>query len=187
MHHEFIDFPCDLGSRSSAPGRVVFDHENLKRVANTLFKKHENVKLLSRYLEKSKGMSYFGILKAAQIPLQSMQIQYSLRTMHFFWPKVHGIESWVIVYTLPKKKCNFPRSVSFETECTLAIEYQPSFIMTMLWFWGKHFSYNTERKRSTVADVRISIRGSPLYRQQPLDHWGTGIVPIRYTILWTFT
>ncbi len=25
-HHEFIGFPCDLGSRSSDPGRVIFDH-----------------------------------------------------------------------------------------------------------------------------------------------------------------
>ena len=32
-HHEFIDFPCDPGSRSGAPGRVIYDHENLKQVA----------------------------------------------------------------------------------------------------------------------------------------------------------
>ncbi len=27
--HEFIGFPCDPGSRSSDPGRIIFDHGNL--------------------------------------------------------------------------------------------------------------------------------------------------------------
>ena len=73
MHHEFISFPCDPGSRSDDPGRVIYDNGNLKQVAKNPFK---NVKWFSRYLEKSKGMSCFGIRKTAQIPLQSMQIWY---------------------------------------------------------------------------------------------------------------
>ena len=56
----------------------------------TLFK---NVKWFSWYLEKSKGMSCFGIRKTAQIPLQSMQIWYFFEMLHFFWPRVYGIES----------------------------------------------------------------------------------------------
>ena len=32
-HHEFLGFHCDPGSRSSDPGRVIFDHGNLKQVA----------------------------------------------------------------------------------------------------------------------------------------------------------
>ena len=125
MHHKFICFPWNPGSRSGDPGRVVFYHENLKQVAKTQFK---NVKRFSQYLEKSKGMSCFGIRKTTQIPLGVMQIWYFFRTIHFFWPSMYGIESWGIfqfssvpqslsIYTPPQKKRNFPRCVSFETEC----------------------------------------------------------------------
>ncbi len=70
-------------------------------------------------------MSCFGIQKTAQIPLQLMQIWYYLQMMHIFWPRLYGIESLGIFYTLlnssiytpPQKKCNFPRCISFETEC----------------------------------------------------------------------
>ncbi len=58
----------------------------------------KNVKRFPRYLEKSKGMLCFGIRKTAQIPLGVMQIWYFFKTLHFFWPRVHGIESCGIFY-----------------------------------------------------------------------------------------
>ncbi len=39
-------------------------------------------------------MSGFGIRKTAQIPLGVMQIWYFFQMMHFFCPRVYGIESW---------------------------------------------------------------------------------------------
>ncbi len=63
------------------------------RSQKTSFK---NVKSFSRYLEKSNGMSCFGIRKTAQITLQSMQIWYLSQMLHFFWPRMHGIGSLVI-------------------------------------------------------------------------------------------
>ena len=60
------------------------------RLQKTLF---ENVKPFPRYLEKFEGMSYFGIRKSVQIPLQSMKIRYSLQTMHFFCPRVRKCQT----------------------------------------------------------------------------------------------
>ena len=41
-------------------------------------------------------MLCFGIRITAQIPLRAMQIWYLFQMMHFFWPRVHGIESCAI-------------------------------------------------------------------------------------------
>ncbi len=57
-NNEFIGLPCDPGSRSGDPGRVVIYHKNFKQVAKNA---SENVKRFSRYLGKSKGMSSFEI------------------------------------------------------------------------------------------------------------------------------
>ena len=43
MHHEFIDFPCDPGSESGDPGRVIRYYENLKLVAKNWIKKSQTV------------------------------------------------------------------------------------------------------------------------------------------------
>ena len=69
-HYEFMGFLCDPGSWSSDIGRVMFDHGNLIQVAKKPIK---NVKCFLRYLDKSMGMSYFGVRKTAQTPLHSMQ------------------------------------------------------------------------------------------------------------------
>ena len=98
MHYEFIDSPCDPGSRSSAPGGVIFDHGNVKQVAKNPIRKCRTVLPI---LWKVQGYVIF--CKTAQIPLQSMQIWYSTKfiylhssqketqlfTVRFFWDWVY--------------------------------------------------------------------------------------------------
>ena len=46
-HHKFIGFPCDPGSRSDDPDRVIFYHRNLKQVAKNPIQKYQMVLLTS--------------------------------------------------------------------------------------------------------------------------------------------
>ncbi len=78
-HHEFLGFPCDPGSRSSDPGRVIFE-------------------------ETSRGL--------ARPSFSDLTIGGATSPVNF------GAKRGSCVYTLPKKKRNFSRCVSFETECT---------------------------------------------------------------------
>ena len=89
-HHKFVRFTCDPGSRSGDLSRSYFIMRIRNRSQKTPF---ENVKLFSRHLEECKDMSCFGIRKTAQIPLWALQIWYFFQMMHFFWQRVHGIES----------------------------------------------------------------------------------------------
>ncbi len=90
MHHEFIGFLCNPGSKSSDPGRVMFDHGEKNRSQKIPYK---NVKWFSWYLEKSKGMSCFGIRKTA---INLNLFSFFFQVMHFFGPRVHGIESQIV-------------------------------------------------------------------------------------------
>ena len=146
--------PVTQGQGQVPPAGLYLTMRIWNRSQKTLFK---NLKLFSQYLEKSKCMSYFEIRKTAQIPLHSMQIRYSLQTMHFFWPRVHDIEScsilqfWSVPSNVVKKgfaskhQMNWKSQPNFGDHVREKLPNISYFTVCLSWHALKHFK--SVRKR----------------------------------------
>ena len=107
-------------------------------------KTFKNVNRFSRYLEKSKGMSCFGICKTAQIPLGVMQI-------------------WYLVFGIFSKRC-----ISFAQECMAlnpGVIFNSAVFQVMLKYSTKFILSTLLRKRNAT------FHGAFLLRLSVVDNW----------------